>query len=270
MSSPGGPVKRSAHEALQTSPYGDRAGTSSQQGNGIKRQRRGSASSSTPESQQESKDFKGKSTLFGRPSDASEIDNTNVNGLKWHAAAEWRADPFELDPESANYHLNLYFDHINSATYCMFPKKPFMKWCHTKRDKSPDDRMLIYCLLSMGAVFSDKPDRTATLKRLMSAADHALQNSWGKFSLQLVQSRLMLGFVHFSLGNSTKSWDYCGTAVRAACGLRLNTEDGVSDVNSEQELEYGFNKAAMEECHRRTFWSAFIMDVSLPIPFHWL
>ena len=225
----------------------------------LKKPRRGSASSISPEPDREdSKRFKGKSSAFP-PLSSSRIPEHEMGQST--IAVDWHNDPWDLDAESANYHLNLYFDHVNAATYCMFPRTAFTKWCQTHKSKTPEDKMLVYSLLAMGAVFSARPAKKNTLRKLQNVADHAVQSTFGKFTIQLAQSRLILALLHFSLGNSTRAWDYSGGAVRVICGLKLNIEEGVvENAREEENIEYGLTKAGFEECQRRTFWSAVIMD----------
>jgi Fungal specific transcription factor domain len=159
-------------------------------------------------------------------------------------------------------YLELYFTHINQATYCMLPKSPFLNWVRECRTKTQEDRMLLYTLMAMGCRFSSYKESNAHGKRLLQIARHAVQTSFGRFTLQLAQARLILALLNFSLGNATEAWDYCGSAVRAICGLKYNTEEGVTDVPPEGDYEYGLHGEALAECRRRTFWSAYIMDVS--------
>lgn len=175
---------------------------------------------------------------------------------------DWKTDPYEVYPESTVHYMDMYFTHINAATYCMFPRKPFMHWVETCREKTPDDRMIIYSLLAMGSIFSPKAERKSHGKHFGNIARYATEKSHGKFSLQLVQSRLILALLHFSLGDSMKAWDFCGSALRVACGLKLNLEEGILDIKDDQILDYGLTKEGLVECHRRTFWSAYVMDVS--------
>ncbi|KKY23700.1 putative c6 transcription factor [Phaeomoniella chlamydospora] len=222
-----------------------------------KKQRRGSASSSDDESSpRKSKLLKGNlatpSSSTDGPTIAAEVDGP--------LGIDWKVDPWELDAESSNYHTDLYFDNINSATYCMFPRDPFMRWCQECRTKDEKDKMLVYSLLAMGSIFSTRPGRHSTVRKLLGVAEYAVTSSFGKFSLQLVQARLILALVHFSLGNSMKAWDYCGAGIRSACGMKLNVEEGIQNMTTEENLDYWFNASTLRECHRRTFWSAFIMD----------
>ena len=176
---------------------------------------------------------------------------------------DWRNDPYEVDPEVTIFHLNLYFLYTNTATYCMFPREPFFYWIRSSRDKSPNDLMVIYSILTMGSIYSEGPRRKTEGCLFAKTARFAVEKSHGKFSLQLAQSRLLLSFYHFALGDSTKAWDYCGSSLRVVAGLKLNCEDGITDVDDEEMFEYSLNRHALVECHRRTFWSAYLMDVSL-------
>lgn len=186
------------------------------------------------------------------------FDMTGTLGL---AGANWTVDPHTVTPMAMEY-LDLYFAHINQATYCMLPKDPFLKWVRGCREKTLDDKMILYTLMAMGCRFSTHKESIAHGKRLLQIARYAEQNSFGKFTLQLVQTRLMLGLLNFSLGNSGEAWDFCGSAVRAVCGLKYNSEEAVTERPQLDDLEYGLDRSTLAECRRRTFWSAYIMDVS--------
>ena len=122
--------------------------------------------------------------------------------------------------------------------------------------------MVIYAMLAMGSIFTPPEESRVNSRLFCNIARYAVEKNFGNFTLQLVQSRLILALVHFALGESTKAWDYCGSALRAACALRYNTEAGVNDLAEDQIPEYGLSQQSLAECQRRTFWSAYIMDVS--------
>jgi hypothetical protein len=122
--------------------------------------------------------------------------------------------------------------------------------------------MVVWAMIAMGSIFASPRDTKSDSKLFCNILRQAIQQNFGRFSLQLVQSRLLAALLHFALGESTKAWDYCGSALRAACALKFNTEDGVNDLTEDQVPEYGLSKAALAECQRRTFWSAYLMDVS--------
>ena len=183
-----------------------------------------------------------------------------------HLALQWEQDPSDLDPKVTPHILELYFLHAGRATYGMFPHKAFISWAQSSRSKSQDDRMLLYSVLAMGSLFSPDVDKRVLGKRFAAVATYAAEKRFGKFSLQLCQSRLLLALYHFAQGKSQEAWDFCGGGLRAISALKLNTEDGVKEmVDGAPELEYGFDRQTFEECCRRTFWSGFLMDVSLGV-----
>lgn len=170
-------------------------------------------------------------------------------------------DPFAIDPDLTIHLLELYFTHVNNATYCMFPRVTFMNWLTTSREKCQNERMVLYALLAMGSVFAGQ-EYVSIGKR---CADLAMEGSTGKigrFSLALVQVRLLLALYSFAKGNEGAAWDYCGLAIRAISALRLNHEEGCEIDRSRKTpiIEYGLTREQGTECRRRTFWAGFLMD----------
>ncbi|KAL9621472.1 MAG: hypothetical protein Q9160_004115 [Pyrenula sp. 1 TL-2023] len=204
------------------------------------------------------------------PSDTDVVGNAAQNEFRavsprWniaegkHGTTLWDFDPYEVDPESCNHYLELYFTHINRASYCMFAKEQFMRWIKTCSNKSSLERMLVYSLLAMATVFSSRDQHKRDGKQFATVAKYGLDKNLGKFTLPLVQSRLILGLYYFAIGDAGKAWDLAGGGLRGASALKLNLESGVQDIR-EDHLDYGYTKAGAVECRRRTFWSAYIMD----------
>ncbi|KAL3478365.1 hypothetical protein BJX99DRAFT_269245 [Aspergillus californicus] len=175
-------------------------------------------------------------------------------------ANDWRADPYALDPEIATHLIETYFTFINDRLYYIFPRRRFILWLKSCRTKSLDDNMLIYSMMALGSVFSDRPDRMLALKRYSRTARYALEHSQHSLSLQLAQSRIIMSLWYYAIGALVKSWDAAGAAVRTVCGLRYNVEMGGVIVEQNQSCEYGLHPQALIECRRRTFWVAFLMD----------
>jgi hypothetical protein len=143
-----------------------------------------------------------------------------------HMALQWEQDPYETDPNLTLHLLDLYFQHAGRATYGMFPRRPFVAWVRTNRKATQDDRMLLYSVLAMGSLFSADSEERALGKRFAAVASYATAKRFGKFSLQLCQSRLILALFHFAQGKSQEAWDFCGAGLRAISALNLNTEEG--------------------------------------------
>lgn len=175
----------------------------------------------------------------------------------------WNNDPYDADALVTTHYIELYFNHVNTASHRIFPRGPFSRWLEAERCKSPDDLMLIYSMMALGTTFSLKPDRKAKGSLFSQIGRIAVDKSQSKYSLQLAQSRILLALYHFASGDSAVAWDFVGMGMRATLGLKLNLEEECKDVRECDSLEYGLNRNALSECRRRTYWSAYIIDVKL-------
>src|ERR1700733_2439165 len=171
-------------------------------------------------------------------------------------------DPFETMPDITEYYLDHYFTNVNTTSYCMYPHERFLQWVRRDREKTQAEKMLLYAMLAHGSVFSSKAAKTHNTnpKFFENIAQEAMGKSTRTFSLPMVQTRLILAMLHHALGNGFRAWDYCGMAIRAACGMKLNVEKGLQGITAGERPDFGFDKATLIECRRRTFWSAYIMD----------
>ncbi|KAL4942751.1 hypothetical protein BDV06DRAFT_156921 [Aspergillus oleicola] len=187
---------------------------------------------------------------------------TEIKDLDSHdsLAAEWRADPYAIDFESAIHFIESYLTYVNDRLYYIFPRRRFLLWLKSCHTKSLDDNMLLYSMMALGAIFSDRPDRAAAMKRYSRIARYAIEHSHHTLTLQLAQTRIILSLWYYAVGALMKSWDAAGAAVRTVCGLRYNVEMGGVIVEQTHPCEYGLHPQALIECRRRTFWTAFLMD----------
>lgn len=174
--------------------------------------------------------------------------------------SEWQTDPFHCSSEMglAEELLAIFFKHVPETVYFMFPRNKFSKWARFTRDKSSNDLMLIYAILALGAVFSPKSGHRQFGARYAAIARYACDNR--QVGIQLVQARLILALYYFAINNPNDSWDFCGSAVRAATGLKLNIEIEKSDDAYLKTFPFGLSFSGYAECRRRTFWSCFLMD----------
>ncbi|KAJ5795173.1 hypothetical protein N7457_001772 [Penicillium paradoxum] len=207
---------------------------------------------------------------FGRPSayietsrspEYSEIlgelkDNTSDDPLM----ASWHLDPYESDPETTTHYTDCYFLHVNNGLYHMFPHGRFGVWLKTYPTKSAEDKMLLYSMMSLGSVFSDRPDKMTAMRRYSRIARFAINKSQHALSLQLAQSHIIMSLWYYAAGSLVGSWDSIGAAGRAVFGLRYNVEAGGVVVDQTQICDYGLHPQALIECRRRTFWIAFVLD----------
>lgn len=176
--------------------------------------------------------------------------------------SDWHTDPYEADPEAAVHYVESYFTHVNDRLYYMFPRKRFLLWLRSCNTKTSEDTMLLYSMMTLGAVFSDRPDKVTALKRYSRTARYAVEHSRHALTLQLAQSRIIIGLWYYAIGSLVPAWDAIGSAVRTVCGLRYNVESGGVIVDQSRPCEYGLHPQALIECRRRTFWVAYLMDVS--------
>jgi hypothetical protein len=205
------------------------------------------------------------SDLSGSGNDQG-MDDPRRGSYQDHLAIQWEQDPYETDSRLTMHLLDLYFLHAGRATYGMFPRRPFIAWVESDREKSQDHLMLLYTVLAMGSLFSDDPDKQSLGRRFAAVASYAAEKRFGKFTLQLCQSRLILALYLFARGKSQEAWDYCGAGLRAISALKLNTEEGVKELaDSTPDLDFGFDRWTYGECCRRTFWSGLLMDVSYDV-----
>jgi hypothetical protein len=169
-----------------------------------------------------------------------------------------RVNPYMARPAIVSELLDSFFTHVPETASSIFPRAAFRSWFVSNGPKSSDDLMLMYTVLALASIFSPKLDHRALGAQYASIARYTCENR--RFSIQLVQSRLLLSLYYFSTNNSNDAWDFCGAAVRAANGLRFNVEIEKSEENYLQTFPYGLNRHGYAECRRRTFWSCYLMD----------
>lgn len=176
-----------------------------------------------------------------------------------HLLTQWTMNPCDTDEELVKTLIKTYFTHISSVTYDMFPEKPFMAWLMDRHaEKSKDDLMLIYTMLALATVFSSNMEHKKLGEMYAAISRYACDNR--HFSLQLVQSRLLLAMYYYANNNPNDSWDFCGSALRAATGMKLNQEIEKTEDSDRDVFPFNLNRHGFAECRRRTFWSAYIQD----------
>jgi len=171
---------------------------------------------------------------------------------------DWQVNPYIANRALVTELTSVFFKYAPETTYSMFPEGPFTSWILSSKEKSLDDLMVIYTILALGTVFSPKLEHKAQGIQYAAISRYACQNR--HFSIQLVQSRAMLALYYFAINNPNDAWDVCGSALRAASGLRLNVEFEQSEDAFLKTFPYGLNRAGYAECRRRTFWSCYITD----------
>ncbi|KAJ5947629.1 hypothetical protein N7466_000644 [Penicillium verhagenii] len=173
--------------------------------------------------------------------------------------SSWNVDPYQSDPEMTMHYVESYFTSVNEL-YHIFPHTRFILWLKSCHTKSAEDNMLLYSMMALGSIFSDRSERIMALRRYSRIARFAIQKSQHVLSLQLTQSHLIMSLLYYATGSSVGSWDSIGAAGRAASGMRYNVESGGVVVDQNQVCDYGLHPQALMECRRRTYWVAYILD----------
>ena len=62
---------------------------------------------------------------------------------------KWSNDPYEVDSALVLHCMNLYFAHINLAIYSIFDREVFMRWLHSSRTKSTEEKIVLYSMLAI-------------------------------------------------------------------------------------------------------------------------
>ncbi|KAJ6107515.1 hypothetical protein N7523_008838 [Penicillium sp. IBT 18751x] len=174
--------------------------------------------------------------------------------------SSWNIDPYESDPETTMHYIGAYLSNVNDGLYHIFPHARFILWLKSSHTKSAEDKMLLYSMMALGSIFSDRQGKVVALRNYSRIARFAVQKSQHTLSLQLAQSHLILSLWYYATGSLVGCWDSIGAAGRAVSGLRYNMESGGVVVDHSQVRDYGLHPQALIECRRRTFWVAFVLD----------
>lgn len=157
--------------------------------------------------------------------------------------------------------LDSFFGTVNKSIHCIFPQKSFMTWLKSSEEKSPDEFMTVNATVAMASVFADQ-GYAETGRIYAEKAMKGFVSTVGRFGLPVLHTRLLLSLYSLAQGDVDAAWDFCGLAIRATIWMRHNHEVSSSDLSDQKRpsVIYGMEKAQLEECRRRTFWTLFLMD----------
>lgn len=247
-----GEKRESSHSV---SPRQARQGTPDSETHHSKRQRNGyndfTPVASEPSPRPSVRDPASPSTQWAEPVHSTLLEHGTL-------LRELHTDPYISQPSLVTELITVFFKHVPETAYCMFPEGPFKSWVLSSSEKSVDELMLVYTILALGSVFSLKAEHKSYGAQYAAISRLACDNR--HFCIQLVQSRLLLSLYYFATNAPEESWDFCGAALRAASGLKLNLEIEKSDDAYLTSFPYGLTRAGYAECRRRTFWSCYLMD----------
>ncbi|KAI1003010.1 hypothetical protein K3495_g5194 [Podosphaera aphanis] len=193
------------------------------------------------------------------PSQATSfVDNLTLNTADKRPPQQCFINPYTVQPETVTELVSTFFKYVPEVANCMFLEGPFKKWALTIDEKSPEENVILNAVLCLASVFSSKQEQKALGKHYATTCRRIFENC--PFSLQLVQSRLLLALYYFAKNDSELAWDLSGSAMRAAAALQLNLEIEKSNDTFRKVFPYGLNRTEYAECRRRTFWSTYLVD----------
>jgi hypothetical protein len=170
-------------------------------------------------------------------------------------------DPFLAYPKLTVYYAQLYFANFNAGRYNVFPERPFMRWLTMAKNKSPKELMVLFAIMAVGSVYSNKQCAREDGSVFMGLVMDEINRTYGIFNPQSVQSRLLLSYYCLCVGKYSVAWALSGSAFRVAIGMKMHLEPEEDSAECNDNA-YGFSNVMAAECHRRTFWQAFLFDVS--------
>ena len=171
-------------------------------------------------------------------------------------------DPYEVEPKLSIHLITLYFDYTDGGPHVVFPREQFNRWATIERNKSRDEKVLLYAMLAYGSVFSDSAELAAVGDKLAYIVRNAHDESLRPYTLQAVQTRLYMAMYDFARGRYQESSEYTATAMKALSVLRFNTEEGLRATCPDVAGPFGLNIVQTIECRRRTFWLGYLLEVS--------
>lgn len=142
--------------------------------------------------------------------------------------------------------VELYFTHVYSQTYAFLHRPTFLRNLY---ENTPYKPVLLLALCAVAARFD--PEQKKIEELYAQAARTEILNNFDANKLEVVQAMLIMGLHDFGSANGDKAWMFCGMAVRMGAALNLN-------------LPAKGNKSFIDaEIERRTYWSYYLMDVSI-------
>ncbi|KAI9726085.1 MAG: hypothetical protein M1828_002093 [Chrysothrix sp. TS-e1954] len=182
-------------------------------------------------------------------------------GTVEHHKFKWGEDPYAIDPDVTMHFLELFFANRASRAYVVVPPTQFMSWVKTCRNKSPDDRMVVYAFAALGSIFTQNEALRNLGMRFGRIAEKAETARADHFTLQLAQTRAHIALFFFGIGRFETAFNHTQTARRAVQMLGYYQERTVCKIpENSQEFEYGLNGVQLMEARRRTFWVTYLLD----------
>ena len=174
-------------------------------------------------------------------------------------AFNWQNDPTKVNRETSLTYIDHFFDFTDIVAFYILPRRRFTAWVKGEKRKTRDDIIFLYALLALGSVLSSDLNKEPLHRLFLDIARNAISARHVRHSVQVVHSYLVLAVCYMAMDERDTARQFTGNALQAAVGLDLHLEPSIA----EDTALYGLSRTEIEECHRRTFWSVLLADVSL-------
>lgn len=187
------------------------------------------------------------------------VDSLITGHLDHSLLREWQVDPYTSNPGLTTELVYVFFkNHVPESASCMLPEGAFKSFALSSGEKSLDDLMLLYTVLAVSSLFSLRPEHKPLGVQYAAISRYACDSR--HFTVQLVQSRLLLSMYYIATNHPNDAWDFCGGAMRAAEALELNLELEKTSDSYLRSFPFGLNRACFSEMRRRTFWNCYLIN----------
>ena len=168
----------------------------------------------------------------------------------------WQTDPYVSNPQSVISTVSSFFVHIDGTALRFLPETVIQTWVQSAHKKSPEDLMLVYSILAIGAALCGGSANVAS--EYAQVAKYAADRV-GR-SMQLVHTRLLLAIYYLSTSQTGEANDMLSAAISGATCLQLNLELDKSQFASLNSFPYGLRRSGYAEVRRRTLWACFLLE----------
>ena len=165
-------------------------------------------------------------------------------------------DPAEHNPELTKAYIDNFLSYVNVPTFDIFPAKQFYEWAINSRNKTLEDRIMLYAMMAWGSVHSLNDARASHRAMFKQIVHQALVEVELQCKIQAVHTLLFLTLAEFADDQDKQGYLLFVRCIGVVRLLGLNIEAPQTQVVP----IYGFSVIVSAECRRRTFWAVFCTD----------
>lgn len=175
----------------------------------------------------------------------------------------WEEDPWVVDSELTHQYVDSYFTDSGDGPYTIFPRTVFTRWLVKENSIVEEERLVVYAVLAVGASVSSQPHSDVHKTELVTIANKGWKMLSDRSSIYAALAEILLALCCSQSGDHKCASKHATSALNTVTGLKYNMEDECNKINTDLEGCFGLSKQGLVECRRRTFWSAYMLDVSV-------